>query len=377
MKKSKFNNGGGTGVSSEPNKGDIVGTGAELNLDNYGKGGSVKNLTQKEGELASEEGWLISNNEKGETEIQKDDESEIFKNDSEALKFVSKKALEGSKLHEKALIIISQKIKHSKGATISDSDVNELVSGYKQAILFTDSGEDEDSIDSELGIHDFDSKSDAAITKMAKQYIADNKEAIEKSGLDYEQIGMDIWYTQAGHGVGFFDRGISKELVEKLEDGAQKFGNFPNVFSQDGKVYIEGMKFSMGGFLNKAKESMKSGIATGKKGFEKGKELTKKSIAKGKEIHGKSKEHINKGKKAIITNILDDVKKSAKGAKEVAAVNSVKAIVAKRLAVGGEIGTGGTSDSSDSDAPILGGTMGSSMEKGGTAKGFEYTIGGL
>ncbi len=142
--------------------------------------------------------------------------------------------------------LISGKVpkRYGKGGKISDSDINELVSGYKQAILFTNSGEDEDSIDSELGIHDFNSKSDAIITKMAKQYIAENKDAIEKSGLDYEQIGMDVWYTQAGHGVGFGDRGISKDLVKKLEVGAKKFGDMSHhVFSQDGKVYVEGMKF--------------------------------------------------------------------------------------------------------------------------------------
>ena len=131
----------------------------------------------------------------------------------------------------------------AKGGNI-DSDVDQLASGYKQAILFTNSGESEDSIDSDLGIYDFDKKSDAIITKMAKQYIEDNKAAIEKSGLSYEQVGMDVWYTQASHGVGFFDRGISDELVEKLEKGAKKFGDLShNVFSQDGKVYIEGMKF--------------------------------------------------------------------------------------------------------------------------------------
>ncbi len=96
---------------------------------------------------------------------------------------------------------------------------------------------------------------------------------------------MDVWYTQAGHGAGFFDRGISDDLVEKLEKGAKKFGhNSQHVFAQDGKVYIEGMKF----------------------------------------------------------------------------------------ASGGAVGTGGTSDSADSDAPILGGTMGSSMKKGGKVGKQKY-----
>ncbi len=141
-----------------------------------------------------------------------------------------------------------------KGGEISSTDIKSLSDGYKEAILFTGYDDEEVELDQNYSISDFDSKSNAAIEKMAKQYIIDNKDAIEKSGLDYEQIGRDIWYTQAGHGVGFFDRELDKDVEDKLTKGAKKFGDLSHhVFAQDGEVYLEGMKFALGGAVKNRK----------------------------------------------------------------------------------------------------------------------------
>ena len=134
--------------------------------------------------------------------------------------------------------------KMAGGGTVSDEDVDALSNGYMSAILFTDVDDDQEPLDRNYGTEDFDTKSHAQIRMMARQYILDNREAIEASGLDYDQIGMDVWYAQAGHGVGFFDRNLDKDVEEKLTKGAKKFGDLSHhVFAQDGKVYLEGMKF--------------------------------------------------------------------------------------------------------------------------------------
>lgn len=168
---------------------------------------------------------------------------EIFKNKKDLESFKTKLLKEG---------YIS---KYEKGGEVSASDIKDLSNGYKEAILFTGQDDEEVELDRNYGIEDFDSKANAAIEKMAKQYIIDNKEAIDsaiESGMvDYEQIGRDIWYTQAGHGVGFFDRELDKDVEDKLTKGAKKFGDLShNVFAQDGKVYLEGMKFEKGGIVS-------------------------------------------------------------------------------------------------------------------------------
>jgi len=161
-------------------------------------------------------------------------------------------------LPSKVKIVLNAKYanveEYDKGGEVNDSDIKELSNGYKEAILFTGYDEDEVELDSNYSISDFDSKANEAIEKMAKQYIVDNKEAIEESGLDYGTIGRDIWYTQAGHGVGFFDEELDKDVEDKLTKGAKKFGDLShNVFAQDGKVYLEGMKFAKGGEVKNKK----------------------------------------------------------------------------------------------------------------------------
>lgn len=68
---------------------------------------SVEYITINESKIkineGKREGWLVSNDEAGKLMIQKDDDSDKFKNDSEALNFVKKKAKEGSEKHIKAL----------------------------------------------------------------------------------------------------------------------------------------------------------------------------------------------------------------------------------------------------------------------------------
>lgn len=187
---------------------------------------------------------------------------EIFKNKKDLEAFKSKLLKEG---------YVS---KYEKGGEVNDSDIKELSNGYKEAILFTGYDEDEVELDANYSISDFDSKANVVIEKMAKQYIIDNKEAIEESGLDYGTIGRDIWYTQAGHGVGFFDEELDKDVEDKLTKGAKKFGDLShNVFAQDGKVYLEGMKFAKGGKIDRAKSTKKTRV-----------NRTKKAIAQDKNI---------------------------------------------------------------------------------------------
>lgn len=63
------------------------------------------------GHVTINEGWILSfNTELQVNEIQKDDDSNIFKNDAEALKFVEDKANKGSKKHIDAIAQTKQKL---------------------------------------------------------------------------------------------------------------------------------------------------------------------------------------------------------------------------------------------------------------------------
>lgn len=73
-------------------------------IQKYGKGATI---SSKENETAMSEGWLVSNDENGHDCIQRYDESDIFKTDEEAKKFVESKASK-SILHRKALDLCSK-----------------------------------------------------------------------------------------------------------------------------------------------------------------------------------------------------------------------------------------------------------------------------
>lgn len=110
--------------------------------EEMGKAGAIpKSLNQKENATAIKEGWAISNNEAGDTVIQKWDEAGVFKNDKEARVFVLKKAMKGSALHKKAMALTETD--KSKGEFDSDiqafidKEKNEKVPyTYRTKILF-------------------------------------------------------------------------------------------------------------------------------------------------------------------------------------------------------------------------------------------------
>ena len=128
------------------------------------------------------------------------------------------------------------------GGKVHDLDITQLWRGYASAILFAETDFDTDEpLEYNYTIYDFDEKSEANAKKMLSIYYIKNKQAIEKSGLDLETIGMDIWYTQGGHGAGFFDHSLTQNVEDKLTNGAKQFGS-PSIESYDGKVIIRGIK---------------------------------------------------------------------------------------------------------------------------------------
>lgn len=59
-----------------------------------------------------------------------------------------------------------------------------------------------------------------------------------KLGYDEAQAGHDFWLTRAGHGVGFWDRGLG-EVGQKLTEACKGFGEITPVVGDDGKIHFE------------------------------------------------------------------------------------------------------------------------------------------
>jgi hypothetical protein len=55
---------------------------------------------------------------------------------------------------------------------------------------------------------------------------------------DDSQNGHDLWLTRNGHGCGFWDRGYSKPVSDKLSEIAESMGEqWPH--AHNGKIYID------------------------------------------------------------------------------------------------------------------------------------------
>lgn len=140
--------------------------------------------------------------------------------------------------------------KKAKGGKVDEKTINELWKGYASAILFAENDSDtEEPLENNYSITDFDKQTVKSSKELLQKFYTENKKAIIESGLELFTIGSNIWYTRAGHGVGFFDHNLDLDIEKKLTKGAKALEEYPNVETYDGKVSVRGggRVFSKGG----------------------------------------------------------------------------------------------------------------------------------
>lgn len=83
------------------------------------------------------------------------------------------------------------------------------------------------------------------IKEDCRQFLQNNAELLSLASMTYdggiysiEQAGHDFWLTRNGHGAGFWDRGLRKDIGEKLTIAAESMGEC-HLYIQRGRVGIE------------------------------------------------------------------------------------------------------------------------------------------
>ena len=66
-------------------------------------------------------------------------------------------------------------------------------------------------------------------------FLENNREILEESGLSDDAIGHDFWLTRNRHGTGFWDRGLG-EIGQKLTQACRPYGGVYLYISDNGKV---------------------------------------------------------------------------------------------------------------------------------------------
>jgi hypothetical protein len=123
---------------------------------------------------------------------------------------------------------------------ISGDMLETIPDGYLEAVLFAESDDDESPLDRNYGYSDFTEESLALALDRVSQFVSkarpdDLKAYLQERGPDC--LGNDLYYSCAGHGVGFFDRGLG-ETGDRLQDIARSIG-WNHVWADDGKLHLE------------------------------------------------------------------------------------------------------------------------------------------
>lgn len=120
-------------------------------------------------------------------------------------------------------------------------DINEVVSGYIEAIKFTEEINDSQQFHDENVVME-------NITEQCKDFIEKIKEFIpqmEECNLQDRRVGHCFWYDRNGHGTGFWDedcimvqlKGDNKMLSDILAEVAKSFGEI-HVVKDEKLVYL-------------------------------------------------------------------------------------------------------------------------------------------
>lgn len=110
-----------------------------------------------------------------------------------------------------------------------------VLRGFLAGALFTGVDAEEEPLDSNFSIKDFDKDSLRKAKKIVDHFLlslGSDPDVIVNSvkGQDYEALGIDLWMTMTGQGVGFWD-GDWKEFGDELTDVAKRTAK---------KFYVEG-----------------------------------------------------------------------------------------------------------------------------------------
>ena len=114
--------------------------------------------------------------------------------------------------------------------------IESFVNGYVQAMLFATNDEHNEPLDANYSGGDIDTDCFEDIRTDCLNFIEQAGDTLESG--DLEQHGMDFFYTRNGHGVGFFDRGLTSIDAEFLNGLAS---NYPEIypFAENGTVYLD------------------------------------------------------------------------------------------------------------------------------------------
>lgn len=129
-------------------------------------------------------------------------------------------------------------------AEFPDEVVDEVTRHYIVAALWSTTDGEDGNLDDTKGVDDLSPELAQSAREDCKAFLHANvadallySDQIDTSEYTWEaRFGHDFWLTRAGHGVGFWDRGLG-DLGQRLTAAAKTYANEDWYIGDDGKVY--------------------------------------------------------------------------------------------------------------------------------------------
>jgi hypothetical protein len=110
--------------------------------------------------------------------------------------------------------------------------------GYLDAILFAETDEKGNSLDSNFTISDFSSKSIIQAQDVCDQFETEAGDLLSEVAT-YYRAGMLFWLNRNGHGSGFWDEpSIDKHTGKILSDLSHEFGECDVYVDDQGQIVV-------------------------------------------------------------------------------------------------------------------------------------------
>jgi hypothetical protein len=106
---------------------------------------------------------------------------------------------------------------------------------YVTCALWSSNDDNDNPLDDSMSVDDLSAATAAQMLEDCKNFLDANAALLDESGLSFEQIGYDFWFTRNRHGTGFWDRGLGK-VGESLTDAAKACGEVAIYVGDDGLI---------------------------------------------------------------------------------------------------------------------------------------------
>lgn len=126
----------------------------------------------------------------------------------------------------------------------SEKEVDIFIWSYISAMLWTSHGTLPDGQEVEsLEEFDLSDSARAVVESDCRAFLTAHYDKVMHAfdvslGYTIESAGHDFWLTRAGHGTGFWDRGLGV-VGQELSDAARSFGSACVYIVENGLVYID------------------------------------------------------------------------------------------------------------------------------------------